>query len=284
MNDYRKQIKQHQEEVGRLNAQLPALQSASSVALEAFSNSRVNRGSYPHKEVDDLSAAKSALDGHRQEIVKLLKLAEWEEGQAHAPAAIKAARKAMTAAGAEVLALQGRRKKVVDKLAQLQERQRNELADATDAEGKAAAQYASAAITGDAAAEMSARSALDAVAGMFDSLKRGRSGVAAVVQALTSELEKLDEHLEDAKSLHEQVRRDMLCAARYLWAGRLEQAAREVTSIAAHVAATEMALGWHSSMDDICVPLLTPTGTRTLGRRDVNAIATELSIEQLSAA
>lgn len=284
MNDYRKQIKQHQEAVERLNAQLPELQRASSDALAAFSNSRVNRSPYPQKVVDALSLAKSALDGHRQEIARLLKLAEWEEGQTHAPSVIKTARKAMAATGAELLELQGQRIKVADKLTKLQASQRSELADAEAAERSAAAQYAAASIAGDGSAETRAKSALDSVAGVFESLKRGRSGVTAVVQALTGELEKLDERLEDARQRQEQARRDLLCAARYLWAGRLEQAASEVTRIAAHVAATEKALGWHSSMDDICVPLLTPTGIRALGRRDVNAIATRLGIEQLSAA
>lgn len=284
MNDYRKQIKQHQEEVERLNAQLPALQSASTAALEAFSNSRVNRAPYPQKVVDDLSLAKSALDEHRQEIARLSKLAEWEEGQAQAPSVIKAARKAMAAAEAEVLTLQGQRKKVANKLEQLQDSQRKELAGAADAESKAAEQYAAAAIAGDGPAETRAKSALDAVAGVFDSLKRGRSGVAAVVQALTSELEKLDERLEDARQQQEQARHDLLRAARYLWASRLEQAALEVARLAAHVSAAEKALGWHSSMDDLCVPLLTPIGTRALGRRDVYAIEQGLGIEQLSAA
>lgn len=283
MSDYRKQIKQHQDEIERLNKQLPTLQQAAKDALAIFNNGRVNRSAYPHEETGALSSAKSAIDEHRQNIAHLVKLADWEEGHKQAPAAIKSARKAMDVAESEGLALKGKRDQVAEKLARLRGAQRKELEGAETKEQEAAAQYAAALTAGDDSAESRAESALQAASEALNSLKRGRSGVTAVAQTLASELEKLDERLGDASQQQEQARLDLLRAARYLWAGRLEQAAREVTRIAAHVAAAEKALGWHSSMDDIHLPLLAPTGPSYLDKRYIREVSAGLGIEQLTA-
>ncbi|SNR78966.1 hypothetical protein [Pseudomonas segetis] len=49
MNEYRKQIKQRQNEIERLNRELPALKKASDEALAAFYNSRMGRPIYPQE-------------------------------------------------------------------------------------------------------------------------------------------------------------------------------------------------------------------------------------------
>lgn len=230
------------------------------------------------------SSAKSRIENNQQEIKRLLQLAEWEEGSKQAPTVVKTARKALDAANAEIKALEIKQTKVSEKLEALQESQSNELAQAKAKEKKAAAQYAAALAAGDEPEETRTKGVLRAVSEALESFKRGNSGTTAVIQALNTELETIAERIELAKQEAKKARHNMLEAARYLWAARLEKAVHELTQIAAHVNATEKALGWGRSMGDICLPILSATGTRWLRERAVREISAELSIEQLIAA
>jgi hypothetical protein len=75
-----------------------------------------------------------------------------------------------------------------------------------------------------------------------------------------------------------------LRAARLIWADRLDKATQYFAAIAAHLHATERAMGRTSHLTDFYVPLHVPFGPRSINVDTVTAKAGAISIEQLIAA
>ena len=69
-----------------------------------------------------------------------------------------------------------------------------------------------------------------------------------------------------------------------MWADRLDKAAQEFAAIAAHLHATEKAMGRSSSLIDLYVPLHVPFGAMSINEDPITAKAGAISIEQLIAA
>ena len=69
-----------------------------------------------------------------------------------------------------------------------------------------------------------------------------------------------------------------------MWANRLEKAAQDFAAIAAHLHATEKAMGRSSSLTEVYVPLHVPFGPMSINEATITAKAGAISIEQLIAA
>lgn len=284
MTDYAKQLKQHQAEIESITKQLPQLKQTADHAMQVYASSRTNRPAYPHEAVDAYEGAKAAIEEHHKEAAQLQRFVEWEDNVKSAPASIKAARRTMDSTMADLRKLEEKRNKLAGKLEGMQASQRQELEAAQAREKEAASLYAEAMAAGDEAAERRAQAALEATAKAVEACKFGMPGSTAVVDALTVELEKLQEGIKDGKQRHDDARREVLLAARYLWAARLDKATHDLAMIAAHVSAADKALGRGDSMADLCLPLQAPDGPRYLGARYITEARAEIGIEQLTAA
>lgn len=98
------------------------------------------------------------------------------------------------------------------------------------------------------------------------------------------EWRKLEAAIAESNQTLKDLRRQQLRAARFMWADRLEKAAQDFATIAAHLHATEKAMGRSSSLTKIYVPLLVPFGPMAISEDTVTAKAGAISIEQLIAA
>ncbi len=112
----------------------------------------------------------------------------------------------------------------------------------------------------------------------------GKRGAATATQALKDEVEKLEAAIAESNQTLKDLRHQQLRTARFMWADRLDKAAQDFASIAAHLHATEKAMGRSSSLTDLYVPLLVPFGPMALNEDTVTAKAGAISIEQLIAA
>lgn len=284
MSDNRKQLKHHLEEIERLSKRLPALNEAARTAVSAWELTRVNLASYPRAEVDSLNAVKTAIEEHTNQVKKLRALVDWADGLEGAPTTMKAARKTMESAATEVGELQEKQRAITGKMEHMQAKSLQGLKVA-EVDHRAAAQaYAEAVSTGDDALQCRAQDALHRAAVALEGCKRGHSDSEAVAHALAGEVDKHGAAIEEAMQRLKDARRELLIAARYLWADKLERASRELARIAAHVSAAERELGWQSSTDDIRLPLLAPTWPRYIDKLYVRGVSAELGVEQLVAA
>lgn len=98
------------------------------------------------------------------------------------------------------------------------------------------------------------------------------------------EMEKLDTAITETNQILKDLLQQQLRAARTMWAERLDKAAQEYAAIAAHLHATEKALGRSSSLVDVYVPLQAPLGPMSINENTITEKARAISIEQLIAA
>ncbi|WP_162234312.1 hypothetical protein, partial [Pseudomonas coronafaciens] len=112
----------------------------------------------------------------------------------------------------------------------------------------------------------------------------GKRGVATTAQALKNEVEKLDGQITKIKEVLKDLRQQQLRVARIMWADRLDKAAQELAAVAAHLEATEKALGWTSSISELYLPLHAPHGPTCISQKTISDKAYALSMEQLLAA
>jgi vacuolar-type H+-ATPase subunit I/STV1 len=152
-----------------------------------------------------------------------------------------------------------------------------EVEKAQYAEKQAAVSYAVALSDGDDADEQRAEKVLRLASEALAMVTRGKRGLAATAQALKNEVEKLDVEIAEIREVLKDLRQRQLPVARIMWADRMDKAAQEFAAVAAHVEATEKALGWTSSLSELYVPLQTPYGA-------IRDKAYALSMEQLLAA
>lgn len=283
MSELHKQLKHHQDEIARLSRQLPALNNAVTEALSAYSTSRVNRAPYPHEQVNARDSVKMELEIHGAEVKRLRPLVEWEDGLKNATANAKAARKVIEEGAAEQRKLEAKRAKIAGRIAELQREARDSQERARAEERDAARKYAAAMADGDQAAEQQAEGLLSKAGQVLSSWARSQVSTAAVSEALTEELEKLDSAIDAAKEQQKEARHSLFLAARYLWAARLDEASRELVRIAAHVAAADKALGYGASTDELFLPLMAPGGARYMGGRNVLELRDDIGIAQLLA-
>nr|BFE94187.1 hypothetical protein GCM10020185_47230 [Pseudomonas brassicacearum subsp. brassicacearum] len=97
---------------------------------------------------------------------------------------------------------------------------------------------------------------------------QGKRGLNTLLATLTTEIEKLDVAISDAKQRLADYRQDQLNAARLLWAERLDKAAQDFAKVAAQFTATEKALGRrYSNLEDLNVPLQAPMGPKHITHR-----------------
>lgn len=104
------------------------------------------------------------------------------------------------------------------------------------------------------------------------------------MSALTVEIEKLDEAVAETTQLLTNLHKDQLRAARFLLADRLDKTTQELVTVAAQLHATREALGWHSSLHDLYVPLQAPTGPKYICERTISNKASGITAEQILAA
>jgi chromosome segregation ATPase len=284
MSDYQKQLKQHQTDIEQLKKQLPSLRANAQEAKKEFARSRAGRPVYPHEIVSAYNDAKTAIEEHTSEIKRLQILIDWEDGVRFANTNIKKAQKEISQAQTDLQKLQDKRVKLSTKLQKLENEKRTEIQKAQSAEQQAAAGYAVALSEGDDADEQRAEKLLKQASEALTLATRGKRGVATVVNALTAEVEKLDETIAVTKQLLTDLRQDQLRAARFLWADRLDKAAQDFANVAAQLSAAEKALGRYSSLQDLYLPLQAPMGRQHISQSEIREKADAISIEQLLAA
>lgn len=284
MSEYKKQLKQCQTEMEKLKNQLPALSAASKEATKKFEMSRINRAPYPHETISAHKNAEAKISEYNYRINDLNKYIEWEDGVQFANENIKKAQKDTGQAQSELRKLEDKRVKVLSRLEKLDNDKKNQIEKAQSAEKQAAAAYASALSDGDETAEQRAEKALKLASEDVTQASQGKRGVAAVVSALTIEVEKLDEAITETKQLLMNLYKDQLRATNFLLANRLDKAAQELTNIATQLHVTQKALGWGSSLHDLYVPLQTPIGPKSINERTVREKASGITIEQILAA
>uniref|UniRef100_UPI002FE24B44 hypothetical protein n=1 Tax=Pseudomonas nitroreducens TaxID=46680 RepID=UPI002FE24B44 len=273
----------HQDEIVRLSRQLPALNKAATEALSAYSSSRVNRTPYPHEQVNARDRVKMELETHGAEVKRLRPLVEWDDGLKNATANAKAARKIIEEGAAEQRKLETKRSKIAGRLAELQREARDSQERARAEEREAARKYAAAMAAGDQDAEQQAEGLLSKAGQVLSGWARSQGSTAAVTEALTDELEKLDNAIDVVREQQKEARNNLFLAARYLWAARLDEASKQLVKIAAHLAAADKALGYGLSTDDLFLPLMAPGGARYMGSRNVLELRDSIGIEQLLA-
>ena len=149
---------------------------------------------------------------------------------------------------------------------------------------QAAASYAVALSDGDDADEQRAEKVLRLASEALAMVTRGKRGLAATAQALKNEVEKLDVEIAEIREVLKDLRQRQLRVARIMWADRMDKAAQEFAAVAAHLEATEKALGWTSSLSELYVPLQTPHGASCISEKTIRDKAYALSMEQLLAA
>jgi chromosome segregation ATPase len=284
MSDYQKQLKQHQIEMEQLKKQLPGLTAAAKEAKSAYAQTRTNRAPYPHAVINALSNAKSEIERHASEIRKLQTRIDWEDGIRFASTNIKKAQKEISQVQSDLQKQQDKRAKLSTKLQRLEDEKRTEIEKAQYVEKQAAASYSVALSDGDDAEEQRAEKALRQASEALAVVTRDKRGVATAAQALKAEVEKLDIAIAEIKQTLKDLRQQQLRTARTMWADRLDKAAQEFAAIAAHLHATEKALGRTSSLIDVYVPLQTPLGPRSINQNTITEQAGAISIEQLIAA
>ncbi|MCU0072944.1 hypothetical protein N8H71_15215 [Pseudomonas koreensis] len=284
MSEYQKQLKQHQIDIEQLKKQLPSLRENAQEAKKAFARSRAGRPEYPHEIVDAYNNVKTAIEAHTSEIKRLQILIEWEDGVRFANTNIKKAQKEISQAQTDLQKLQDKRAKLSTKLQKLENEKRTEIEKAQSAEQQAAAGYAAALSEGDDADEQRAEKLLKQASEALTLATRGKRGVATVVNALTAEVEKLNETITVTKQHLTDLRQDQLRAVRFLWADRLDKAAQDFVNVAAQLSAAEKALGRYSSLQDLYLPLQAPMGRQHISQSEIREKANAISIEQLLAA
>lgn len=159
-----------------------------------------------------------------------------------------------------------------------------EVEKAQYAEKRASASYAVAISDGDDADEQHAEKVLRLASEALATVTRGKRGLAATAQALKNEVEKLDVEIIEIREVLKDLRLRQLRVARIMWADRMDKAAQEFAAVAAHLEATEKALGWTSSLSELYVPLQTPRGASCISEKTIRDKAYALSMEQLLAA
>ncbi|MHA6183445.1 hypothetical protein [Pseudomonas mohnii] len=284
MSDYQKQIKQHQIEMEQLEKQLPKLTTAAKEAKSLYAQTRHNRAPYPHDVINALSNAKSEIARYASEIRRLQTLIDWEDGIRSAGSNIKKAQKEISQIQNDLRKQQDKRAKLSSKLERLEEEKRTEIEKAQYVEKQAAASYSVALSDGDDAEEQRAEKALRQASEALAEATRDKRGIATATQALKDEVEKLEAAIAESNQTLKDLRHQQLRAARFMWADRLDKAAQDFAAIAAHLHATEKAMGRSSSLTDLYVPLHVPFGPRSINVDTVTAKAGAISIEQLIAA
>lgn len=176
---------------------------------------------------------------------------------------------------------QDKRAKLSSKLERLEEKKRAEIERAQHIEKQAAASYSVALSDGDDAEEQRAEKALRQASEALAEATRDKWGIATATQALKDEVEKLEAAIAESNQTLKDLRHQQLRAARFMWADRLDKAAQDFAAIAAHLHATEKAMGRSNSLTDLYIPLLVPFGPMTINEDTVTAKAGAISIEQL---
>lgn len=282
MSEYQKQLTQHQAALAELNKQLPQLRATAREAEQTFSKSRAGKPRFPHELVAPYTNAKAAIDQHNAEINRLRGLVSWEEGVRSASSDIRKAQKEAMCTQGELTKLVEKRTKISSKLEKAQREQRGEIEKAQTAEQRAADAYAAALADGDDAAEERAEKALKQASEAMTQAAQGKRGLNTLMATLTTEIEKLDVAISDAKQRLADYRQDQLNAARLLWAERLDKAAQDFAKVAAQFTATEKALGRrYSNLEDLNVPLQAPMGPKHITHRKILEMAQAISIEEL---
>ncbi|MDU8498160.1 hypothetical protein RYB01_03075 [Pseudomonas syringae] len=284
MSDLQKQLKHHQIELERLKKQLPSLGEAAKDAKRFYTKNRINRAPYPSGIIDAFNDAKSAIDGHANEIKRIQTLIDWDDGTRFASTNIKRAQKEINQIQSDLQKLQDKHLKLSTKLKKLEDGKRTEIEKTQYVEQQAAASYAMALSEGDEADEQRAEKALLLASEALATATLGKRGVATTAQALINEVEKLDEQITKIKEVLKDLRQQQLRVARIMWADRLDKAAQELAAVAAHLEATEKALGWTSSISELYLPLHAPHGPTCISQKTISAKAYALSMEQLLAA
>lgn len=284
MSELQKQLKHHQAELERLKKALPNLSAAAKEAKRFHANNRINRAPYPREITDAFDNAKSAIEGHASEIKRIQRLVDWEDGTRFASANIKKAQKEIGQVQSDLQKLQDKRLKLSTKLQKLEDEKRAEVEKAQYAEKQAAAIYAVALSDGDDVDEQRAEKVLRLASEALAMVTRGKRGLAATAQALKDEVEKLDVEIAEIREVLKDLRQRQLRVARIMWADRMDKAAQEFATVAAHLEATEKALGWTSSLSELYVPLQTPHGASCISEKTIRDKAYALSMEQLLAA
>jgi len=149
---------------------------------------------------------------------------------------------------------------------------------------QAAASFAVALSHGDDTDEQRAEKVLRLASEALAMVTPGKRGLAATAQALKNEVEKLDVEIAEIREVLKDLRQRQLRVARIMWADRMDKAAQEFAAVAAHLEATEKALGWTSSLSELYVPLQTPHGASSISEKTIRDKAYALSLEQLLAA
>lgn len=284
MSDYQKQIKQHQIEMEQLEKKLPKLTNSAKEAKSLYAHTRHNRAPYPHEVINALSNARSEIARHASEIRRLQTLVDWEDGIRSAGSNIKKTQKEISQMQNDLRKQQDKRAKLSSKLERLEEEKRTEIERAQYVEKQAAASYSVALSDGDDAEEQRAEKALRQASEALAEATRDKWGIATATQALKDEVEKLEAAIAESSQTLKDLRYQQLRAARFMWADRLDKAAQDFAAIAAHLHATEKAMGRSSSLTDLYVPLLVPFGPMAINEDTVTAKAGAISIEQLIAA
>ncbi|KPZ21391.1 Uncharacterized protein ALO38_01722 [Pseudomonas coronafaciens pv. zizaniae] len=151
MSDLQKQLKHHQIELERLKKQLPSLGAATKDAKRFYAKNRINRAPYPSGIIDAFNDAKSAIDGHANEIKRIQTLIDWDDGTRFASTNIKRAQKEINQIQSDLQKLQDKHLKLSTKLKKLEDGKRTEIEKTQYVEQQAAASYAVALSEGDEA-------------------------------------------------------------------------------------------------------------------------------------
>lgn len=288
MTENEKQLKHHEAEIERLSKSLPQLKQRREQAMDILSNSRaLHAGPLSEQMHEDLNAyglATSAIEEHKRQVAHLRREVQWEQGVAGSGAAIKAGRKEMDRIQTELEKLQAKRGKLIGKLDKLKADSQQETSAAEESQRQAAKRYAEAMSAGDEAAERQALADMDRASLALESKVQGSSRQAVLMRALSSEIEGIGEAIEDVAERLEATRRSLLQAIRYKWAARLNEASEQLADIAANLYAAEKALGLHSPLDELKLPLQTPGGLSYRGASHVREAAASISLDQLAAA
>ncbi|WP_327438877.1 hypothetical protein [Pseudomonas donghuensis] len=275
-------LKQCQTELASLKKDLPRLKAVADEAEKTFANSRQGRPVYPRDQIAPYSNAKAKIDELSREIPRLQGLVSWEEGVKSASENVRQARKDIAKIQSEIKSLREKRETLESKRAGLIAKHEREFKAAERDEQEAAQAYAQAMGENDSRVESKAEGLLQKASHALAIIKQTLQGANTVSSALSSQVSELDDVIQQKQSELDNLNSKLLHAARFYWADRFEKAARELATLAAHVAAAEKLLGHGDSLTDFYVPTISPQKGCFISHRRVLEQRSNIKLEQLT--
>ncbi|MDQ3201197.1 MAG: hypothetical protein M3Q94_03360 [Pseudomonadota bacterium] len=216
------------------------------------------------------------------EMSRLDRLIIWQRDIDNADATIKTSRKKIVVAQKETAKLGSNREKVAARLAKVNVELSQLQGQASQSEQAAARDYAAALASGDEGAERAAEAKLERAADAVDGAQRAALRQQPMINALTSELQSIEDAQAEAVRQLQLLEQEQLSAVRLKLIADWDAAAKALIELGGKLSAVgSFGAGSSTILDDLHIPLLGLDASGSINRQEIDRRASTIQRSDL---